>query len=106
MVSSNFKFSGLFPSFLILSVRHPSQATLARRLGGFGGSARDFTSRLAAFLICLTLVVDSQACLWFRFLLLLGERPFILFYFNIVLCGDCSLCIRPSSRLSRLEVVE
>jgi hypothetical protein len=40
--------------FSFFPVRHPSQATLARRLGGLGGSARDFTSRLAAFLTCDT----------------------------------------------------
>jgi hypothetical protein len=36
-----------------------------------------------ALLICLTLVVVSQAYLWFRFLLLLGERP-SLFSFHMV----------------------
>ena len=33
---------------------------------------------------------------WFRFLLLLGGRPF-LFLFQYDLSGHCSLCIRPSS---------
>jgi hypothetical protein len=64
---------------------------LARRLGGLGGGARGFTSRLAALLICL-IVVDLLACLLFRFFLLLGERPF-LFYFQYGLYGHRSLCI-------------
>jgi len=54
---------------LTLSARHPSQATLARRLGCIGGSTRDFSRlRLVALLIHLTSVLDiAKACLAYFF---------------------------------------
>ena len=50
---------------LTLSARHPSQATLARRLGCIGGSVRGFSClRQVALVIQLTSVLDiAKACL-------------------------------------------
>ena len=47
-------------AFLTLSARHPSQATLACRLGCLGGDARGFSSRLVALVICLSSVLDLR----------------------------------------------
>lgn len=74
-ISSSPGSSFFFSSFFLYHKQHWHAALMAYGL----------TSHLTALLICLTLLVHSQACPWFCLLLLLTECPF-LFYFQYGLC--------------------
>ena len=80
-----FLFLSFFPYGTLLE--QPWCAALVTSVGVL----TTFTSHLEAILICL-MVENSRACLWFHFLLLSGECPFI-FIFSIWSCCHRSLCI-------------